>query len=128
MRSRLDDVPVLRSEPFQVAARHYNRLRLALLRLGGPLRIALPKLRHLDLIVTNDAWICVDRLLYDLPVVAWTDFARAGRSALHEPVACTLRVFHAHADLVMPIIFAECDRVLRRRLAAAWPVPAQRRG
>ena len=119
MRSRLDEVPVLKTLRAEVPAAHFNRLRLAVLRLGEPLRLELPKLRHLDLLVAREVWICVDRMLYDLPVVAWTDFEEQGRAALHEPVVCTVRIFHAHADVVMPAVFSEAERVLRKRLAEA---------
>jgi hypothetical protein len=127
MRSRLDDVPVLKTLRTEVAAVHFNRLRLGVLRLGDPLRLELPRLRHLDLLVGRDIWICVDRMLYDLPVVAWTDFEEQGREALHEPVACTVRIFHAHADVVMPTIFSEADRVLRRRFAESRAGERRRR-
>ena len=122
MRSRLDEVPVLKTLRAEVPAAHYNRLRLAILRLGEPLRVELPRLRHLDLLLGRDAWVCVDRMLYDLPVVAWTEFEQRGRSALHEPVACTVKVFHAHAGVVMPVVFAEAEKVLRQRLAKGRPV------
>jgi hypothetical protein len=120
MRSRLEDVPVLKTTPGRVVAAHYNRLRLGVLRLGEPLRLELPRLRHLDLVVGRDAWVCVDRMLYDLPVVAWTDFERR-RSSLHEPVSCMLRMYHAHADVVVPIVFTEAERVLKRRLVGVSP-------
>lgn len=115
MRSRLDEVPVLKTVPTTVPAHHFNRLRLALLRLGDPLRLELPRLRHLDLLLGRDAWVCVDRTLYDLPVVAWTDFQH-GRSALHEPVPCVMRLYHAHAEVVVPILFAEVEKVLKKRM------------
>lgn len=117
MRTRIDEVPVLRTRTAEVPAACYNRIRLAVLRLGDPLRVELPKLRHLDLLIGRDLWVCVDRMLYDLPVVAWTDFAQRGRTALDQPVACTLKLFHAHAEAIMPLVFAEADRVLRQRLA-----------
>jgi hypothetical protein len=125
MRSRLDEVPVLKTLRSQVEASQYNPLRLALLRLGSPLRVELPKLRHLDLVLTEDLWVCVDRMLYDLPVAAWSDFDRASRGSLDDPVPCTLRVYHVHADAVIPLVFSEGERVLRKRMAR--PAAARRR-
>jgi hypothetical protein len=124
MDSRLNEVPALRVQQGHVEARDYNQLRLAMLRLGRPLRLPIPKLRHLDLLLDTDAWICADRLLYDLPVVAWTDFQDRGREALHAPIPCTIRIYHAHAELIIPIVLSEANRILREQLAETPSRPA----
>lgn len=118
MYRRHDEVPVYERRAGHLAARHVNRARVALGRLGGALRLPLPDLRHLELIVQDDAWIIVDNRLDDLPVAAWTDFAIAGRSSLHEPVACELRLFHAHATLILDRVLDTMDAVLDRELEA----------
>lgn len=116
-RSRLDELPVLRSHPESVDAERYNRVRLALRRLENPMRIELPKLRSLDFILEDEMWAIVDRDLNDLPVAAWTDFQH--RSTLHQPVHCTLRYYHAHADAVIETALQKLDEILDARLLTA---------
>lgn len=100
MESRIDGIPKLGSEPIIIDAPCYNRIRLALCRLGNPFRLRLTSLRGMDIILTNDAWICVDNTLYDLPILAWTEFNDAGRTALHIPVRCMLHLYHIESDLI----------------------------
>lgn len=117
MKSRLHDVPILREIPTTLRANHYNTVRLALLRLGRPLRVELEGLRHLDMLLDDDAWICVDRTLNDVPVMAWTDFQH-GRLGLTDPVACRLRFYHAHAGIIINTALETVDRVLSGHLAS----------
>ena len=114
-RSRLNELPVLRSCAGEVDAERFNRARLALRRLENPLRLELPKLRSLDFILEDEMWAIVDRDLNDIPVVAWTDFEH--RTALHQPVHCTLRYYHAHADAVIDKALQKLDEILEIRLA-----------
>ena len=114
-RTRLNDIPTLKSLPSTVPAERFNRVRLALRRLENPLRIELPKLRTLDFILEDEMWAIVDRDLNDIPVVAWTDFEY--RSSLHQPVQCTLRHYHAHADAIMDKALEKLDTILEARLA-----------
>jgi hypothetical protein len=113
-RSRLNEIPTLRSRPITVTADRYNRVRLALRRLENPLRIELPKLRSLDFILEDEMWAIIDRDLNDIPVVAWTDFEH--RSTLHQPIPCMLRYYHAHADAVMDKALQKLDEILEARL------------
>ena len=113
-RSRLNELPILRSRPIAVEAVRYNRVRLALRRLDNPLRLELPKLRSLDFILEDRLWALVDRDLNDIPVVAWTEFAQ--RSALHRAVPCVLRYYHAHADAVVDKALLKLDDILTSRL------------
>ena len=113
-RSRLNDLPTLKTRPTTVTADSYNRVRLALRRLENPLRIELPKLRSLDFVLEDEMWAIIDRDLNDIPIVAWTDFEH--RTALHEPVHCTLRYYHAHADVVMGKALRQLDEVLTTRM------------
>ena len=113
-RSRLNDLPTLKSQPVTVPADRYNRVRLALRRLENPLRIELPKLRSLDFLLEDEMWAIIDRDLNDMPVAAWTDFEH--RTALHQPVPCTLRHYHAHADAVMDKALQKLDDILEGRL------------
>ncbi|NCF10315.1 MAG: hypothetical protein GWP66_06505 [Gammaproteobacteria bacterium] len=72
--TRHEEVPVFEHRPGGLDANRFNRVCLALKRAGGALRFELPTLRHLDLILQEDAWIVVDRDLNDVPLVAWTAF------------------------------------------------------
>ena len=113
-RTRLNDIPTLKSRATTVTAERYNRVRLALLRLENPLRIELPKLRSLDFILEDETWAIIDRDLNDMPVAAWTDFEH--RAALHLPVHCMLRYYHAHADAVMDKAWQKLDEILIAKL------------
>jgi len=116
MKSRIDDVPKLKTEPTMVTGPVFNQARLALLRLENPLRIKLPGLRSMDILMDGQAWVCVDRSLYDLPVLAWTDFAHEDRNNLHSPVNCLLHFYHIHADLIGDTILEAVNKELTKRL------------
>jgi len=100
MKSRLNDIPILKSVPTYIESRHYNRIRIGIDRLGPPLRVELLNLRGLDLVADNEAWVCVDRTMNDLPILAWTDFEVSKRTSLIEAVGCRLNFYHSHADLI----------------------------
>jgi hypothetical protein len=119
--SRLRDVPALKVIDSVVAAKHYNRVRLALMRLEDPLRFPLPHLRGLDMVLSDTEWICVDRTLNDLPVLAWTDFQISGRSALYAPVACRLRFYHAYAGLIVGTLLQDVAVILAERINKSRP-------
>lgn len=116
MASRLDDLPRYGSRTCMVPAATYNRIRLGLLRLGSPLRYALPGLRTLEIVLEKDAWICVDSGLNDYPIVAWVDFQCADRDALHLPVPCRVFTYHAHAELVESQVLEKTEALLAHRL------------
>ena len=116
MKSRLDELPRYSSRACVLPAATYNRIRLGLLRLGCPLRSALPGMRTLEMVLEHDAWICVDSGLNDYPILAWVEFQSAGRSALHEPVPCRLFTYHAHAELIEPQVLEKIQAVLGHRL------------
>ena len=126
MRSRLLDVPALKIIPSYVEATYYNRVRLALMRLGNPLRIELMNMRGLDIIITDQEWVCVDRSIGDMPTLAWTGFEMTAREGLHRPVACQLRFFHNHADLICGTVLDLVHRHIEKRLAATLPAEQHR--
>lgn len=121
MNSRLRELPALKVMDSVVVAKHYNRVRLALTRLEDPLRFPLPHLRGLDMVLTQDEWVCVDRTLNDLPVLAWTDFQRQSRTALHAPIPCRLRFYHAYAGLIVGTLLQDVAVILAERLIRARP-------
>ncbi len=99
----------------EVEAATFNTIRLGLLRLGSPMRMPLDDLRDLDLLLDMDLWLCVDRSLNDLPIVAWSDFQIRERDALHTPISCLLRYYHYHADLIMEPALNTAVRFIRAR-------------
>ena len=101
MYRRLDSVPVYHHSEGKIPAHYYNDVQVALKRLGEELRFAIPGLRDLDLILQKGAWIIVDRVLNDVPVVAWTDFDISRRDSLHEPIPCQIKLYHVHGRIVM---------------------------
>lgn len=117
MKSRLNDIPTLKSVPTYIEAEYYNRIRTGLKRFGSPLRIELINLRGLDFMVEDDAWVCVDRTMNDLPILAWIDFELKNRSGLQESVPCHLRFFHSHADLICGTVLDIVYRQIDLRLA-----------
>lgn len=117
MSTRLDDVPVIRIEESAIEGPRYNRVRLALLRLENPLRLSLTGLKNMDMLIDETAWVCVDPTLYDLPVLAWTDFDVVGRDTLHLPVHCKRYLYHSHANIIVESVLSTTDRLLAKRLS-----------
>ena len=100
MSIRLDDVPIYESKIIEIPSKYFNRIRLGQIRLQGPLRLELAGLRDIDVILEDNAWICIENSLSDLPVLAWTDFEVDKRNSLNEPVRCKLCLYNIHADLI----------------------------
>ncbi|MCC6302460.1 MAG: hypothetical protein IT489_06640 [Gammaproteobacteria bacterium] len=126
MKSRIDEVPKLKTQPAVVDGRRYNQVLLGLRRLKGPLRLPLAGLRGMDLLVDKEAWVCVDRTLYDLPVIAWTDFRPTARRAIHEIVPCLLHYYHINAELIGESVLATAMKEIQKRLANRTPVSSSR--
>ncbi|OGT22222.1 MAG: hypothetical protein A2V90_04840 [Gammaproteobacteria bacterium RBG_16_57_12] len=101
-----------------VKAEDYNRVRLALLRIASPLRLALPHLRNLCMMMDEELWLVVDESMDDLPIMAWTDFQVTGRRTLHEQIKCKLRYYHIHAGLILNQVFADVEAALAEQLAS----------
>jgi hypothetical protein len=116
MKSRLDDIPVYEQRPTTVPAAQYNQVQIALKRLERTLHIPLPGLRTLQMELDAEAWIVFDTALNDIPVLAWTDFQAERRAALHQPVSCSLKLYHAHALVILDQVIALMDSALRQRL------------
>jgi hypothetical protein len=121
MKTRIENVPKLKTERMLIDGTRFNQARLGLLRLDNPLRLRLSGLRGMDIILDNTAWVCVDRTMYDLPVLAWTDFETIKRNGLHEPVPCQLHFYHIHADLIIETVLATMTSVLTQLLKNKRP-------
>ena len=110
---------VLRRMPKSIEASIYNHVRLSLRRLGSPLRVEVPGHRGLEIILNDHIWLCVDANADDQPVMAWLDFAAHHRDNLHEPVSCTLEIYHRFGGLVMGSTLDSLDEALAERLKHA---------
>jgi hypothetical protein len=108
--------PALRTMPKSIEASIYNHVRLALRRLGAPLRLEVPGHRGLAIILDDRIWLCVDTNADDQPVMAWLDFAAHHRDNLHEPIRCNLELYHRFAGLVMGSALDSLDEALTERL------------
>lgn len=115
MYTRHDEVPVYEYRDGLISAVHYNTVQTAFKRLGKELRLAIPGLKTLDLILQRDAWIVVDRAFGDLPVAAWTNFDVERRAALHTPVHCQLRLYHANAGIIIKRVLEAMEMLLGER-------------
>lgn len=116
MYTRHDEVPVYAYRDGVLDALYYNHVQVALNRLGGSLRMSIPGLKTLDLILQRDAWIIVDRAFNDVPIAAWTNFDTQRRSALHAPVHCQIRLFHAHAGVILKRVLEAMELLLGEQL------------
>lgn len=116
MSTRLDDVPAHKVETTYIEAARFNRVKLALLRLDNPIRLSLPGLKGMDVILEEETWVCVDRTLYDLPVIAWTDFDVLQRDNLHKPILCKQLLYHVHASVIIESVLSSMDFLLDERL------------
>ena len=116
MYTRHNEVPVYEYRDGVLDALYYNHVQVALNRLGESLRMSLPRLKTLDLILQRDAWIIVDRAFNDVPIAAWTNFDTQRRSALHAPVHCQIRLFHAHAGVILKRVLEAMELLLGEQL------------
>lgn len=121
MPNRLSDVPPMASARMAMPAVRVARARRAVTEAGGPLRAEIVGLRGLDAVVEEHVWLCVDRTLDDLPVVAWLEFAPLSRQALHEPVPCRVQFYHFHAQAIMSRVLECIDTLLEAQLARHRP-------
>lgn len=119
-RSIREIIPI-RTLPKVMQAGYYNRARLALLRLGNPLRLELTGLHGIDVIMDDHAWMAVDRNQIDMPLLAWTDFDCGRRAGLHQPVACRMHLYHFHAGLLMSDVLDNLEIAIEDRLAQWRP-------
>ena len=116
MSSRLEGIPVYQQQPASLEAADFNRVQLALKRLGSSIHIPLAGLRSLELILDKEAWIVVDAALNHVPVLAWTDFKVDDRKDLHRPVPCVLKMYHAHAQVILDQVMARMQTALQERM------------
>jgi hypothetical protein len=101
--------------PKKIEAACYNRGRLALLRLGYPLRVTLQQHRGLEVILRQVlcgyVLIAIKRIS---PFLAWREFQIRGRRNLHLPVSCELWLYHSCAGLIMGSALDDLDQALEK--------------
>lgn len=114
--TRHNEVQFLDSHQDSIEAKYFNVAQTALKRSKAPIRFKIPGLNHLDLLIQPDAWIIVDRVLNDMPIVAWSGFKTAGRDNLHEPVACEVRLYHFAARAVLNTTLHAMQEILGQTL------------
>ena len=102
--------------PKQIEAACYNQVRLALLRLENPLRIALVRHRGLEVILRDASWLCVDAFAEDQPILAWREFQTHPRDNLYQPIACELWLYHHCAGLIMGAALDDLQHAIEHRL------------
>lgn len=115
MKSRIEHLPVYEVRNAAVSARYFNRVLVALKRLGEPLYLPLPDLRDLGIYLDHELWVCYDRSLNDIPVIAWTEFDTAHRSGLHDHATCILRLYHNHAERIIDKVLMTVYDVLDQK-------------
>ncbi|MBT9611832.1 MAG: hypothetical protein IV108_01030 [Burkholderiales bacterium] len=113
-----NDIPPWRIFPKQIEAACYNRVRLALLRIENPLRIALARHRGLEVILHDDHWLCVDSFAEDQWVMAWREFQIHARDNLVEPIACNLWLYHHCASLITGSALDDLHQVVAQQLGS----------
>ena len=114
--TRHNEIIILDKWPGDVDANYFNQAQTALKRTGKQIRFKIPTLNHLDLIVQEDAWVVVDRVLNDAPVVAWTDFQTEARDNLHEPIPCEIRLYHFAARMILNTTLEAMESILSQPL------------
>ncbi len=121
MYTRHNEIQQLHSEKTEIQAVYFNHVQMALKRLGRQIRFKIPTLKHLDLILQSDAWVVVDTVLNDMPIIAWSDFIIDHRDALHQPIACEIRYYHFAADKIMSRTLEAMELMLGEKMSDDLP-------
>jgi hypothetical protein len=121
--TRIHDMPALARRPDRLEAEHYNLWRRARRYLACPIRLPLEGMHGVELILEADAWVCVNTLQNDLPILAWTEFEDAHREAIHTPVPCQLNYYHFAASKYRARVLETGMRELRERIEARRGMP-----
>jgi hypothetical protein len=116
MRSRLENIPVYDTKVCDIRAQDYNLVKIALKRLGSPIRLEIPNLRTLDFILEDEVWVIVDRSMNDIPVVAWLEFDEHHREGLHEDIKSERRTYHTHALIIVDKALEALHLILGEKL------------
>jgi len=121
MYTRHQELPQLNHRASKVEAHYFNRVQTAFKRIDKEIRFKIPKLKHLDLILQKDAWIVVDTVLNDVPILVWTNFETQNRKSLHEPIKCEMLLFHFAATMILERTLVAMDEIIKAQLADTLP-------
>lgn len=99
-----------------VEARQYNQVQIGLKTLQPQIRFQIPRLKHMDLILQKEAWIVVDRVLNDMPVLAWMHFQVSQRDNLHKPIHCEVYTWHFLAGMLMTRTLETLNAMMQAKL------------
>lgn len=110
MSTKLQNLPVYQTFADEVDIDLYRQVHLLLTRRGHSLNIDLPGLRDLRLVLEKGAWICIDTLLDDLPVMAWTQFDKKALFTKDSSVKCELIYYHSQAAVIVDSILHSLRR------------------
>lgn len=116
---RMPELTPLRCLPKTLEAAVFNRIRVAQLRFGKSLRIALTRRAGLEVMFFEDGWLCVDADAEDQPILAWRDFEIHERDNLHLPVKCVLCIYHHCGGLIMGDALDDLREQVDRKLAVS---------
>ena len=108
-------IPAYDTYPQRVPAEVYNLWRRVWRRTRKPVAFQLEGIPPMAMEMEEALWVCVDVGLNGAPVIAWSDFADAGR-ALHDPVPCTVTQFHFGASKIRDQVLAVTAAELARRV------------
>lgn len=118
MYERLRDCPALNEYSSRIPAQVWNVWRRYWTHEHRQACFGLEELPPMSWLLDEREWVLVDSSLYDMPVIAWTDFQDEGRAALHEPVPCTVRHYHQGAakirDRALALMVEELETRLRQ--------------
>jgi hypothetical protein len=121
MYERLRDCPALNQYSSSIPAPVWNVWRRFWMRERRKTCFGLEGLPPMSILLDDGEWVLVDSSLYDMPVIAWTDFQDKGRTALHEPVVCAVRDYHQGAAKVRNKALLLMAEELEARLRKAVP-------
>lgn len=68
----------------------------------------------MEVILDERRWVALH--FGEIPLLTWMDFQAKDRSSLHEPVVCTLHLYHYQAGLIMGKVLDALIQELDRRL------------
>ena len=114
---RLRDMPVLVQRDDVIDAEYYNLWRRARSRWGTPMRFALSGLKEIALVLSDDYWVCIDCVRFDMPVIAWVDLQNQNRLALHTGIFCHVNYYHYAASAIRARSLEVMAAVLTERLS-----------
>ena len=103
------------SHEFRIPAKCFNLASLARSRSGGRLQIGLPGLSDNVIFLSASNWRCWNRKL-NQDLISWRDFRNGHRTALHDPVACTLILHHSYSRTVIHRVYDSLITACRKNL------------